>query len=45
MSPSTLWVAELDAETMKALGDVQDINEALDSIEIGGTGNAAAGKK
>jgi hypothetical protein len=40
---SSLMISELDAETISALGDVQDLNEALDGIELDATGNPAAG--
>ena len=42
--PSSVWIAELDPETISALGDVQELNEALDSIDVGATTiNPAAG--
>lgn len=40
--PSVL-VAELDPDTISALGDVQDLNDALDNIDINATLNPAAG--
>ena len=39
----SIYVAELDPDTISALGDVQDLNEALDNIDITANLNPAAG--
>lgn len=39
----SVFVAELDPDTISALGDVQDLNDALDNIDINANLNPAAG--